>query len=135
MKRKTKIAIGVGAVVALGLVSYLLYQRKKGNESKNSGVREFGFLPDGTYGMDYITAGNAVTGHAVHLTNRPKKGALQEGDDVIVDGTSFDGSYRVNEVWIDSKGRVGAVYLNIRYTPKGDKDLSYKGEGTIKKLQ
>ena len=83
-----------------------------------------------TYPIAYIKAEpNGI--HAVSIHNRPRQGAIKKDDKVKVTGTTFDGQYKVERVWIDSSNNVGALYLKINYTPTGKEDRTFERIGII----
>lgn len=83
-----------------------------------------------TYRMGYI-AFRPNGFHAVMLDNRPPKGTIRANDNVKITGTSFDGTYKVSSVFIDSSNRVGGVFIPIKYTPTGREDRTFQRIGLI----
>jgi hypothetical protein len=69
--------------------------------------------------------------HAVSIHNRPRQGTIRKDDKVKVTGTTFDGQYKVERVWIDSSNNVGALYLKINYMPTGREDRTFEKIGII----
>lgn len=146
MEKRTKIIIGIvaGAVI-IGGVGFYLYNRNKKQQMLKSGRSVQGEddldidsidIPDipNSYPMGYLSINNDEFGHAVHLMNRPKEGTIVKGDKVTIAGTSFNGTYTVNKTWTDKNGNVGALYLNIPYTPTGKTDRSFEKKGQITKV-
>ena len=86
-----------------------------------------------TYPMGYISDSGSTI-HAVHLNKRPKEGTIKKGDKVQIKGTSFNNTYKVDRVWIDKNGNVGAIYLPISYKPKGKNDITFANKGVIELL-
>lgn len=148
MEKKTKIIIGVVAgVTIIGGIAYFLYQRKKkrsgeippvdgvyeGSASTQpSGTKSVTSEEEESFPMGYLSnKGDNPNGHAVHLAVRPPQGTINKGDTVKISGTSFDGAYKVNHVWLDANNNVGAIFINIRYTPTGASDRTFENVGTI----
>jgi hypothetical protein len=86
-----------------------------------------------TYPMGYISFHPSGI-HAVHLNNRPPQGTIRKDDKVNITGTTFDGQYKVDRVWIDSSNRVGAIYLKINYIPTGREDRTFERIGLIERI-
>ena len=159
MDKKKKIIIGVVALVVFGGIGYFLYNRSKKKKAQendpNADIEDAIVIEDtstdDTTSSDTPKAESTALGknqwrmgylskrdnklHAIHLLNRPKKGAIVKNNQVKITGTKFDNTYTVNNVWIDKNGNVGALYLGIKgYTPTGKTDRTFEGKGIIEKL-
>ena len=136
MNSKSIIAIAIGAVALIGggFAAWKLGLKKdeddfgigsgssgnSGGDSGGSGGSSSGNSSNSSnnkpYKMGYVafrainTEGKNFVPHLA--APRPPKGTIKMGNSVKVKGTGkYDGIYEVNDVWIDSNGKLGALYL------------------------
>jgi hypothetical protein len=122
MKTSTKALLIVCSVIGLGgLAYYLITQRRLNGGSL--------FNPNAVK-LDYISKAKYL-----HIRDKdaPKFiGKLKNGDEVEIKGTSFDKTYKIKTIWSDQYNNL-AIQLTpeINFTPKGDKDYTFKGATII----
>jgi hypothetical protein len=123
----TKVVLGISVVIGIGGLLYYLLSKK--GEAKIIGkVGKIGYIKKVTY--------NNVGGTWIHLDNEDRAkllGKVNDGDFVVVKGTTFDGDYEVKSTWTDANGKLGAVLLDpkISYTPISFKDETFTGKGKL----
>ena len=77
-----------------------------------------------TFSMGRI--GNRIGDKPIYIRERPHEDTIKVNDIIKISNTSFDGKYIVNNRWVDSKGNLGAIYINItNYTPTGPLPPTY----------
>ncbi len=67
---------------------------------------------------------------------RPSGSSLQVGNYIRLKNMGkYSGDYRINKVWIDKNGDVGAIYINCPYVTESLSNVStWKGTGKVIKL-
>jgi hypothetical protein len=137
MAKKSKGRIGTYIIsfIIVALIIYIVYMLSK---TKRSELREGCYIfeethPAGTTGYDYV---------CMHTDSRPEVGTTPfvAGQYVEITDTNaqLDGKYKINQIWVDSKGRQACVKIKHNYTyvygasQGGDlRDITFFGKGRV----
>ena len=154
MKKKNKTLTFIIIGVAIAIIIYMM-TRKNGNLAKEGDVGtplDFSALPQGCYAMEEVhergsTAPNQMWVSLIKTladgtSIRPAGNSASNGDYITISntGSALDGTFRINTIWTDTDGRIGAFGVDI---PAGynfnynalqggePRDVTYAGIGQV----
>ena len=148
MTKGTKTGIVIGVVVALGVASYFLFFKNKGEDKpknnksdsdSDSDEKDFRQTVGISNMANIVKMPSDGTKHYIGLaTGRQSKGTFEKGDIAVISNTTdkLNGEYVIEGISTDTNGNINAITLDIikNYKPVYDsdgKDETFNGFGKI----
>ena len=152
MKNKTLTFVIIG--VAIAIIIYMM-TRSKDAETRQGGNNiplDFSALPQGCYALEEVHERGSTAPDQMWVSLiktladgtsiRPAGNSASNGDYITISntGSALDGTFRINTIWTDTDGRIGAFGVDI---PAGynfnynalqggePRDVTYAGIGQV----